>query len=32
MKEEDKKGQEKTGGWGLTILALVFLGAAIFFC
>jgi len=31
MKEEDKKGQEKTGGWGLTILALVFLGAAIFF-
>ena len=31
MKEEEKKNQEKTGGWGLTILALVLLGTAIFF-
>ncbi len=31
MEEEEKKNQEKTGGWGLTILALVLLGAAIFF-
>lgn len=32
MKEqEDKRNQEKTGGWGLTMLALVLLGTAIFF-